>query len=968
MTQQCVVWVAGSEGLQGAAGAAVGQGGEPERGAAGRVGPGRGAAWGVPPHTRRGLWRRATAQVTPAHRCAGLIRFRPFPPFPSWQHACALIVAGSGTSIFPVVDGLIRAISPRAASVPEAFSGYLMMTREDLFPAIARHWAQAVDGGELVPPPFASVTPAPLTLPDARAPPPEDSIPPTDPGPAILAHRRGGEQDPRKRPLSPYADADRDPSSSSRPHARTSGGSSGRGPGEEPGERGEGSHSTEPMARTNGRDAESQWMRVDGEPASDASLSGTARERPSQFELGELHELSKQFCLQGDRCPLLRDRRPCPSLHSVDMGRRHLSRWVRETALTLLRSHPFADLTLGKFEQPGARRLEVTWKEGISSLVVRWFHYPEAVETEAPPVPAPHPDAAPSGAPRGVKRKDLLELKGLVVRLCFRGNQCHLQCSEGVHGNSLVDQRVSPWVRDEATRLLHTHPYDHLLPRDYEARRCENVERVWRVGLIRLVDKWIEWYDSGERSAQGAEEGPRDTGGRAEGGGVGSAWGKRCSGCFSSRRDPQAPPQPKPRASSKSTITEETSSGQSGGREGSGQPAPQGKSGSDNDGPNRPALEELLGVVDRMCRSGDGCPSPRSCPYLHSADIKALEELPPWARETALTFIRAHPSAEFGPGVYDCFKWVKAETAWKEGFRRLVRRWVDKPELAEAEAPAVPAARPDAAPSGAPRGVSGDELFELKRFVEKLCFRGTKQCLRRTMGLCNAVHPEDLTPSQTSRWVRDELQRVAQSHPYQHLTSLAYERSRLEAVERAWKAGLIRQVDKWTEWHDSGEYPAQGLDGGPQATAAGAKGREGAGGVDGAPAPSPGARKRYRSPSADVADKSTTTESRTAQETSSRSSAGRREGPSQPALQGVSSRNSGGNTSEGPSRLALEKLLGWRRGPHVPLRRRLPLPPRSRPGPLLVAALGGHQGARGAVALGPRDGPYLPARTPLRRL
>jgi hypothetical protein len=186
-------------------------------------------------------------------------------------------------------------------------------------------------------------------------------------------------------------------------------------------------------------------------------------------------------------------------------------------------------------------------------------------------------------------------------------------------------------------------------------------------------------------------------------------------------------------------------------------------------------------------------------------DIKALEELSPWARETALTFLRAHPSAGCEPGGYDRLKFVQAETAWKEGYKQLVRGWVERPKLAEAEAPPVPAPHPDAAPSGAPRGVNWTDLFELKRFVEELCFRAQHHCAFRATGACKAVHPQDLTPSQASRWVRDELERLVRSHPYQHVTPWAFEAWRCEAVERAWRAGLIRQVDKWIEWHFKGD-------------------------------------------------------------------------------------------------------------------------------------------------------------------
>jgi hypothetical protein len=380
-----------------------------------------------------------------------------------------------------------------------------------------------------------------------------------------------------------------------------------------------------------------------------------------------------------------------------------------------------------------------------------------------------------------------------------------------VHPGALTTSQPSEWVRDELERMARSHPYRHLEGLAYREGRLEVVERAWRAGLIRQVDKWIEWHDSGECPAQGTGEGPGDTAGGAEGGGGESEMdGAPTSSTPGARKRPLSP---SPDAAGKSTTTEpitaqEASSHGGGWRQGPAQPALQGESSSTREGPGRPALEELLGVIDRLCKHGDGCPflrDRRRCPSLHPADIKALEELPPWARETALTFLRAHPCAELGPGEYDWEKWIKSETAWKEGSRRLVNRWIDDPELAAMEAPAVPAPHPDAAPSRAPRGVKTSELLDLKDFVEQLCFRVTTQCQFHARRACQALHPDDLSPSQASRWVRDELERLVNSNPYQHLPPETYERSRCETVERAWRASLIRQVERWIEWHEAAE-------------------------------------------------------------------------------------------------------------------------------------------------------------------
>jgi hypothetical protein len=67
------------------------------------------------------------------------------------------------------------------------------------------------------------------------------------------------------------------------------------------------------------------------------------------------------------------------------------------------------------------------------------------------------------------------------------------------------------------------------------------------------------------------------------------------------------------------------------------------------------------------------------------------------------------------------------------------------------------------------------------------------------------VHPGTLTTSQASEWARDELERITRHHLYQHLTPGAYQINRCTAVMRVWKAGLIRQVDKWIEWQRAAE-------------------------------------------------------------------------------------------------------------------------------------------------------------------
>jgi hypothetical protein len=350
---------------------------------------------------------------------------------------------------------------------------------------------------------------------------------------------------------------------------------------------------------------------------------------------------------------------------------------------------------------------------------------------------------------------------------------------------------------------------------------------------VHQLTQVIQWlYKSVQRLSR-----PGDRAGEDGGGGKGSeerAAGKRPRSPSVERR---RSPSPSPSRSRKRPAEKEASGREGSGRgtevgggakeipklvpaSGSGGTGPEGK-GNDGaksshfdtgassadtfqgPGPDHKALEEVLRLVNRMCRHGDGClfqgQDQDPCPSLHSADVKALE-LPPWARETALTFMGAHPSANCEAGHYDRFKWRQAETAWMGSSKELARRWVDKPELVETEAPAVPAPHPDAAPSGAPRGVKRDELVELKGLVQQLCFRGTKQCPFRS---CRALHPGALTISQPSEWVRVELERMNRNQPYNHLTPETYERSRIEAVERAWKAGLIRQVDKWIEWHDA---------------------------------------------------------------------------------------------------------------------------------------------------------------------
>jgi hypothetical protein len=293
------------------------------------------------------------------------------------------------------------------------------------------------------------------------------------------------------------------------------------------------------------------------------------------------------------------------------------------------------------------------------------------------------------------------------------------------------------------------------------------------------VVKWV--YHSLEAELAGRGRTGRDGARQRERSEGEEGWGPR-----------KRPRSPSPDASGRSTTPQSITAQETNchGRESREGESSGNRGGSTRKGPSRTALKELLGVVNRICRSGDACPSLRlrgqkPCPCLHSADIKALEELPPWARETALTFMRAHPCAELGPGEYDPQKWIKSEPAWRHGLKELVERWVDRPELAATEAPAVPAPHPDAAPSGAPWGVKRSDLLELKHLVEHVCFRVTTQCQFHARRTCKALHPDDLSPSQASRWARDELERLVNSHPYQHLPSESYERSRCKTVGRA---------------------------------------------------------------------------------------------------------------------------------------------------------------------------------------
>jgi hypothetical protein len=224
--------------------------------------------------------------------------------------------------------------------------------------------------------------------------------------------------------------------------------------------------------------------------------------------------------------------------------------------------------------------------------------------------------------------------------------------------------------------------------------------------------------------------------------------------------------------------------------------------------PDRPALEELLELTDRLCQHGDHCQSVQgegegSCDGVHSAGLAALKGLSVsgWVRETALTFLRVSPSHDMGGQAGRARK-----VAWKAGLKNLVRRWLNSsdPEMIEAEAPPVPGPHPDADPSGAPMGAGRGDMEELRDLLARLCIRAYN-CKFLGMGLCRAMHPATLTTSGASRWARDELERLLRTHPYGHLKLEAYERGRCESVEQVWRAGLIRQVDKWIELQEADE-------------------------------------------------------------------------------------------------------------------------------------------------------------------
>jgi hypothetical protein len=97
-------------------------------------------------------------------------------------------VAGSGTVVFSLVDHIIRQKHRRAAAV-DSYSGYLVLSTDDLFPAIARHRAQAAAaphaGDVKAPPPPAVPAPSFATPLAARgpAPPSQLSIPSPSPSP-----------------------------------------------------------------------------------------------------------------------------------------------------------------------------------------------------------------------------------------------------------------------------------------------------------------------------------------------------------------------------------------------------------------------------------------------------------------------------------------------------------------------------------------------------------------------------------------------------------------------------------------------------------------------------------------------------------------------------------------------------------------------------------------------------------------
>jgi hypothetical protein len=330
---------------------------------------------------------------------------------------------------------------------------------------------------------------------------------------------------PRKRPRSPSFDGS---GSSGRPErAYPPGRDTDRGRGDERGGRLGGGYPPEPEHRNGGRGGEGQWGGPAGEPTFSARNGGAGRERPSREEVEELDKVQQHFCNSGDHCPSLRDRGPCTYLHSVDIVRRltHLSHWVRETALTLLRSHPFAEMATEEYEAQDRGFQESTWKKGVQRVVGGWQREPRAMDTEAPPVPAPHFDADPSGAPRGVQRRELADLRDLVPRFCFRGRNCHFRVCQGMHAEGLARARVGAWAEREAGRLMGTHPYDHLSPEDYKSWRSEAVERLWRAGLARQADKWMEWHDAASRPAHDEYPEARQGAPRWEGRGRGADHG-----------------------------------------------------------------------------------------------------------------------------------------------------------------------------------------------------------------------------------------------------------------------------------------------------------------------------------------------------------------------------------------------------------------------------------------------------------
>jgi hypothetical protein len=281
-------------------------------------------------------------------------------------------------------------------------------------------------------------------------------------------------------------------------------------------------------------------------------------------------------------------------------------------------------------------------------------------------------------------------------------------------------------------------------------------------------------------------------------------------------------------------------------------------SSSRKEDPGRPALEEPL---KRHCSPGvdasdksitteetSGHQGARGAAALGPGDGSHLHALTPVRKAQTRAAVRSYQVVQGGEGL--------------EAGPQLCHQAVGRQAGAGGDGgPGAPGPASRRGPLGGAKGGQEERPAQAQGTRPMPLRLGTDQCPFRATVMCNKVHPGALTTSQGSPRARDELQRMTRHHPHQHMMPGAYQINGCEFLAWAWKAGLIRQVDKWIEWHDSGRCPAQGTGEGPEVTGSRAEGGGGKSGVDdGLVASVPEVHKRPRSPSPDASSKSTATE------------------------------------------------------------------------------------------------------------